>query len=169
MGWSANEVAMLSQLANNTEYKAIAAKIGRSTSAVCAKVKRLRDASLMELAPLRRPIKSIRNRKVRIVPEVTATNEAEVAGFSAAMARMTAEATARADDLVSLEDRAECGCCYVAGDPVKSSRVYCPDEAVPGQSYCATHMARMFNGVPVKPSLASRYTTPRRTRTMEFA
>lgn len=153
--WNDQDVATLVQLVQTTKYQLIAEHLGRSVNAVCAKVKRMRD--LREIPDTMAP----RAKRLPKEPRAVVTAEAakdngaktyDHAGFKAALKSLKEEADRLAGTLIKLEDVAEDGCHYVAGDPRESAECYCPGKALPGSDYCATHHPRVFKKIEAPPT-----------------
>ena len=145
MQWTANETSLIKQLAPSTEYKLIAAQLGRPIGAVCAKIARLKEAGELPKTAKKPP------RITRIMDDRAPRRDDPI--FDAINTLNALEAITYGGKLVTLEERAEDGCSYICGDPATQAACYCPQVAVPGQSWCAQHHARVFKTVRARGSV----------------
>lgn len=72
------------------------------------------------------------------------------------------------EDLLTLTERPEDGCCFPVGDPREDTRVYCPNKKVPCASYCEYHLTRVYS-LDDEPKVARAQTSGRAAREREVA
>jgi hypothetical protein len=148
-GWSEQAVAALRELVRNPDlsYEQIGRdpRINMSRGAVCGKIGRLGLGRKSNASTIRNRarIKAAQVGRIARAPTLPQTGD-----FKRIMARHEAEAATRS--LVALVDLGDADCRFVIGDPKVRSAVYCGQPAVPGLSYCAACVPRVYEVVEVQ-------------------
>lgn len=163
--WTEEKIALLKQrLDERVDRADIARELGTTPSAINAKIHRLGLAPTVEEAVALRAQASshyqrVQSRRRPSRPPIDAQS-------AEAIARIDYERdVVGVEDLLTLEERPEDGCCFPVGDAKEDPRVYCPNTRVPGLGYCEYHAQRMYEA---SEPLVRRAHAAERQRKKEF-